>query len=107
MLIAHTVNRSSGNEEMVVSFGGTNYRFISYRKGHWNHKRQTKISSWRWIKRNSVSLHFVYKTTKIDPELVKVVDEDTILKILYHYRTYLESCGLRNFNRLGDVVLSI
>ena len=33
------------------------------------------------------------------------VDDETILKILYHYRTYLECCGLRNFGRIGDVIL--
>ena len=107
MLIAHTVNRSSGNEEMAVSFGGTNYKFISYRKCNWNHKRLSRISAWRWNKRESISVSFVHKTVRINPKLVKVVDEETILKILYRYRTYLESCGMRNFNKLGDVVLSI
>ena len=105
MLIAHTVNRSSGNEEMVVSFGGTNYKFISYRKYYWNHKRLSKISAWRWNRKESISVSFV--TVRINPKFTKVVDEETILRILYHYRTYLESCGLRNFNRIGDVVLSI
>ena len=107
MLITHTVNRSSGNEEMVVSFGDSNYKFTSYWKCHWNHKRLSRISSWRWNKRESISVGFVYKTVRINPELVKVVDEETILKILYHYRSYLESCGLRNFANLGDVMLSI
>ena len=107
MLIAHTVNRSSGNEEMVVGIGGTNYKFISYRKCHWNHKRLSKVSSWRWNKRGSISVSFVYKTVRINPKFTKVVDDKTILKILYHYWGYLESCGLRNFIRLGDVVLSI
>jgi hypothetical protein len=106
MLIAHTVNRSSGNEVMVVSFGDTNYKFTSYRKCYWNHKRLSRISAWRWNKRESISVSFVYKTIKIYPEFVKVVNDETILKILYHYQTYLEECGLRNFNRLGDVVLS-
>ena len=104
MLIAHTVSRSSGNEEMVVSFGDSNYKFTSYWKCHWNHKRLSRISAWRWNKRESISVSFVYKTVKINPKLVKVVDEETILKILYHYRTYLEECGLRNFARLGDVI---
>ena len=117
MLVAHTVNRSSGNEEMVVSFEDTNYKLTSYRKcykftsyreyHHWNHKRLSRISAWRWNKRESISVSFVHKTVKINPKLVKVVDEETILKILYHYRGYLESCGMRNFNKLGDVVLSI
>ena len=107
MLVAHTVDKISGDEKLVVGIGKENYMFTSYHKHPWNHKRQTKISSWRWIKRNSVSLHFVYKTVKINSKLVKVVDEETILKILYHYRGYLESCGMRNFNKLGDVVLSI
>ena len=107
MLIAHKVNRSSGNEEMVVSFEGTNYKFTSYHKHPWNHKRLSSISSWRWNKRESISVSFVYKTVRINPKLTKAVGEETILKILYHYRTYLEICGLRNFNRLGDVVLSI
>ena len=106
MLIAHTVNRSSGNEEMVVSFGDSNYKFTSYWKCCWNHKRLSRISSWRWNKRESISVSFVYKTVRINPELVKVVNDETILKILYHYRGYLEGCGLRNFNRLDDVILN-
>ena len=106
MLIAHKINRSSGNEEIVVSFGGYNYKFTSYRKCYWNHKRFSRISAWRWNKRESISVSFVYKTVKINPELVKVVDEETILKILYHYRAYLEICGLRNFAKLGDVILN-
>jgi hypothetical protein len=106
MLIAHTVNRSSGNEEMVVSFGDSNYKFISYRKCHWNHKRLSRISSWRWNKRESISVSFVYKTVRINPKFTKVVNDETILKILYHYRGYLEGCGLRNFNRLDDVILN-
>ena len=107
MLIAHTVNRSSGNEEMVVSFGDTNYKFTSYQKCCWNHKRLSRVSAWRWNKRESISVSFVYKTVRINPKLTKVVNDETTLKILYHYRDYLEECGLRNFNRLGDVVLSI
>ena len=106
MLIAHTVNRSSGNEEMVVSFGDSNYKFTSYRKCCWNHKRLSRISSWRWNKRESISVGFVYKTVRINPKFTKVVNDETILKILYHYRGYLESCGLRNFNRLDDVILN-
>ena len=106
MLIAHTVNRSSGNEEMVVSFGDTNYKFTSYRKCYWNHKRLSRISAWRWNKRESISVSFVYKTVRINPKFIKVVNDETILKILYHYRGYLESCGLRNFNRLDDVILN-
>ena len=106
MLIAHKVNRSSGNEEIVVSFGDANYLFTSYRKCYWNHKRLSRISAWRWNKKESISVSFVYKTVKINPKFTKVVDEETILKILYHYRTYLESCGMRNFNKLGDVILN-
>ena len=106
MLIAYTVNRCSGNEEMVVSFGDTNYRFTSHRKCYWNHKRFSRISAWRWNKRESISVS-VYMTVGINPKFTKVVDKEVILKILYHYRTYLEGCGLRNFNRFGDVVLSI
>jgi hypothetical protein len=105
MLIAHTVNRSSGNEEMVVSFGDTNYKFTSYRKCYWNHKRLSRISAWRWNKRESISVS-LYKTVRINPKFTKVVDEETILKILYHYQTYLENCGLRNFAKLGDVILN-
>lgn len=105
MLVAHTVNRSSGNEEMVVSFGDTNYKFISYRKC-WNHKRLSRVSAWRWNKRESISVSFVYKTVRINPKFTKEVDKEVILKILYHYRTYLEICGLRNFNRLNDVILN-
>lgn len=107
MLIAHTVNRSSGNEEMVVSFGDSNYKFTSYHKHLWNHKRLSRVSAWRWNKRESISVSFVYKTVRINPKFTKVVDEETILKILYHYQSYLESCGMRNFNNLGDVVLSV
>ena len=107
MLIAHTVNRCSGNEEMVVSFGDTNYRFTSsYWKCHWNHKRLSRISSWRWNKRESISVSSVYKTVRINPKFTKVVDKEVILKILYHYRGYLEGCGFRNFNKLGDVILN-
>lgn len=106
MLIAHTVNRSSGNEEMVIGIGGTNYKFTSYQKC-WNHKRLSRISAWRWNKRESISVSFVYKTIRINPKYTKAVDKEVILKILYHYRSYLEGCGLRNFNRLGDVVLSV
>ena len=106
MLIAHKVSRSSGNEEMVVSFGGTNYKFVSYRKCCWNHKRLSKVSSWRWNKRESISVSFVYNTVRINPKFTKVVNDKTILKILYHYRGYLEGCGLRNFNRLDDVILN-
>lgn len=105
MKIAHTVNRSSGNEEMVVGIGDTNYKFTSYRKCNWNHKRLSKISAWRWNKRESISVSFVYKTARINPKFTKVVDEETIFKILYHYRSYLESCGMRNFNKLENVVL--
>ena len=105
MRIAHTVDRCSGDEKLVVGIGEENYMFTSYRKCSWNHKRQTKISSWRWIKRNSISLHFVYKTVKINPKLVKKVDKEIILKILYHYQNYLEDCGIRNFNKLRDVIL--
>jgi hypothetical protein len=105
MLVAHTVNKISGDEKLVVGIGKENWLFVSYHKHPWNHKRQTKISSWRWISRNSISVHFVYKTTKIDPEIVKVVNDETILKILYHYRGYLEICGMRNFNKIGDVIL--
>ena len=106
MLIAHTVNRSSGNEEMVVSFGDSNYKFTSYRKCCWNHKRLSRVSSWRWNKRESISVSFVYKTVRINPKFTKMVNDETILKILYHYRTYLESCGIRNFAKLGDVILN-
>ena len=102
MLIAHKVNRSSGNEEMVIGIGGDNYKFISYRKCHWNHKRISKISGWRWNRRESISVNVVHKSVCINP---KIVDNETILKILYHYRSYLESCGLRNFRRIEDVIL--
>ena len=105
MLIAHVVNKSSGNEEMVIGFRGANYKFISYRKCHWNHKRLSRISSWRWNRRESISVSFVYKTVRINPKFIKVVDDETILKILYHYRDYLEICGLRNFRRIEDVIL--
>ena len=105
MLIAHTVNRRSGNEEMVVSYGDTNYKFTSHRK-YWNHKRLSRISSWRWNKRESISVGFVYKTVRINPKFTKVVNDETIFKILYHYRGYLEGCGLRNFTKLGDVILN-
>lgn len=103
MLVAHAMDKISGDEKLVIGIGKENWLFISHHEHPWNHKRQTKISSCRWIKRNSISLHFVYKTTKINPELVKVVNEDVILKILYYYRTYLESCGFRNFNKIGNV----
>lgn len=106
MLIAHTVDKISGDERLVVGIGKENWLFTSYHKPSWNHKRLSRVSAWRWIKRNSISLHFVYKTTKINLELVKVVNDETILKILYHYRTYLEGCGLRNFVKLGDVILN-
>ena len=104
MKIAYRINKETGNEEMVIGIGGTNYKFISYWKCYWNHKRFSRISAWRWNKRESISVSFVYK---INPKFTKVVvvDEETILKILYHYRTYLESCGLRNFAKLGDVIL--
>ena len=105
MIVAHTVNRSSGNEEMVVSFGDTNYKFTSYHKRPWNHKRLSRVSAWRWNRRESISVSFVYKTVRINPKYTKKVNEETILKILYHYRPYLENCGLRNFNKLGDVIL--
>ena len=107
MLIAHKVNRSSGNEEMVVGFEGNNYKFVSYRKCHWNHKRLSKVSSWRWNREESISVSFVYKTVRINPKFVKVVNDETILKILYHYRNYFEICGLRDFNKLDDVVLPV
>jgi hypothetical protein len=89
MLIAHRVNRSSGNEEMVVSFRGTNYKFTSYCKNQsWNHKRQTRISAQRWISRNSISVHFVYKTVKVKPEYVINIRKELVLKILSHYQGY-------------------
>ena len=107
MLIAHKINRSTGNEEMVVGFKGNNYKFTSYRKcQHWNHKRLSKISSWRWNKEESISVSFVYKTNHIDPKFIKVVDDKTILKILYHYRNYLEICGrFMDFKGIDDVIL--
>jgi hypothetical protein len=102
----------SSTEKLVLSYKGVNWELTLYyyrKDGRImrRRKRHSRISSWRWIKRNSVSLQFVYKGIKINSEFVKVVDEETILKILYHYRGYLESCGMRNFNKLGDVVLSI
>ena len=106
MFILHGIDKW-GNEEIVFGMRGTNYRLLSYCKGSWSHKRFSKISSVRWISRGSVSISIcrlpLSKTYK--PYLIKV-EEETILKILYHYRTYLEECGLRNFNRVGDVVLS-
>lgn len=105
MKIAFEINKETGNEEIVIGIGGTNYKFISYRKYFWNHKRLSRISSWRWNRRESISVSFVYRTDRINPKFIKVVDDETILKILYHYRNYLENCGLRNFGKIEDVIL--
>ena len=106
MLVAHAVNKRTGNEEIVVSCGGDNYKFTSSGHHHWNHRRCSKVSSWRWINKGWLSVSYIYKSASINPGYIKEVRDETILKILFHYRTYLESCGIRNFAEIGDVIQS-
>jgi hypothetical protein len=106
MRVFHKKIRITGNEVIVFSIGDYNYKLTSYGRSNlgWNHKRLSKVSSWRWIQKNSVSIVSV-KSRSLSSEYVKEVEDDTIFKILYHFRIYLEKCGIRNFAAIKDVLL--
>ena len=101
MLIANKVNRGSGNEEMVVGIGGTNYKFIFYRKCNWNHKRLSRISSWRWEMYEITAEKF---KSSLEGYRFIEVERKTILEICHFWKIYLKNRGIENPELFGDVI---